>query len=271
MPSISFDPAADRYDASRGYPPETAQAIAAAIFRAAGARPRSHFLEIGVGTGRIAIPLLEQGADVTGVDISPRMVDRLRANLAARQSERPDLPWGVLHVRLADMTALPFDPGTFDAVVAVHVLHLVSEWRRALDEVLRVLRPGGALLIGQDQWPENAAGELQSRWTAIVRQLGSDVGYIGAGYSTVLDELRARGLTAEETRPVGWTVRRTPREDLNYIVQRVWSRTWQAPPDVFAESAQLLEAWAEQHFGPTLDVPQDRRAEFLLARIVTPA
>jgi SAM-dependent methyltransferase len=46
----------------------------------------------------------------------------------------------------ADATRLPFAAGTFGSVLAVHVLHLIPDWRVAVDEAIRVLRPGGALV-----------------------------------------------------------------------------------------------------------------------------
>ena len=79
------------------------------------------------------------------------------------------------------MTALPFDDASFDAVIAVHVLHLVPEWRKALDEALRVLRPGAALLLGQDIAAPNAMNhDIQDRWAQIVRELGADPQRVGA-------------------------------------------------------------------------------------------
>jgi SAM-dependent methyltransferase len=274
MSSISFDRAADEYDATRGYSPATADAIGAALFQAAGGQPGSRFLEIGIGTGRIAIPLLALGADVTGVDIAPRMVERLHTNLAARRAEQPDRPWGALDVRIADMTALPFADETFDAVVAVHVLHLVPGWRRALDEALRVLRSGGALLVGQDRYPGSEAGAIQERWATIMHGLGGGhhVEPVGAtGYRAVVEDLRGRGLAVTETSVVGWTERVSPQEVLDQVARRTGSRTWRVPDDLFAASLERLAEWAREHYGATLDTPREEPAEFLVAKVVKPA
>jgi ubiquinone/menaquinone biosynthesis C-methylase UbiE len=272
MPHVSFDPVADTYDASQGYPPATAEAIGAALFAAAGGQPGTRVLELGVGTGRIAIPLLALGANVTGVDISPRMLDRLRTNLAQRWTERPNLPWGTLDLKLADMSALPFADGAFDAVVIVHVLHLTTEWRRVLDEALRVLRPGGCLLLGQDEHSTETRPVIERQWLDIVRALDPSISltYIGAGYSAVAAELRARGLVIEETRPVSWAVRRAPADVVNRLARRGWSRTWDVPDDIFAESIRQLEAWARQEYGATLDEPREEPAAFVIARVVKP-
>src|SRR5438128_12662491 len=79
--SISFDRAADTYDQTRGYPPDVQERIGRALLDAAGATHQSRILEMGVGTGRIALPIIRAGYRYTGVDISPRMMEKLRAAL----------------------------------------------------------------------------------------------------------------------------------------------------------------------------------------------
>src|SRR5262249_40046805 len=110
--SISFDPIADRYDQTRYYPQEVAEQIAAALTAQRRVPTGGTLLEVGIGTGRIALPLLARGINVTGVDISPRMVVRLQEKDAAARATRPQHGWGTLTVALADMTALPFAEGT---------------------------------------------------------------------------------------------------------------------------------------------------------------
>jgi ubiquinone/menaquinone biosynthesis C-methylase UbiE len=269
--SISFDRAADIYDATRGYTPAVADAIGAAVFAAAGDRPGTRMLEIGIGTGRIALPILARGADVVGVDVSPRMLERLAANFAERRTAEPDRPWGQLDARLCDITALPFPDASFDAAIVVHVLHLVSAWRTALDEVLRVIRPGGVFLIGNDRAPGTVYSRLRGKWNTIVQELGADLTPPGAaGYEPVLDELRARGLTGEATTPVTWTERHRPRQIIDDIARRTWSGTWSVPDDILAMSITRLEAWAERELGPDFETPIDERAEFMLARFQLP-
>src|SRR3984885_6009542 len=98
---------------------------------------RQPCVEIGVGTGRFALPLRAAGIAMAGTDISGAMLRRLAAN-ADGGSPFP--------LAQADATRLPFTAGTFGSVLAVHVLHLIPDWRIAVDEAVRVLRPGGALV-----------------------------------------------------------------------------------------------------------------------------
>jgi ubiquinone/menaquinone biosynthesis C-methylase UbiE len=94
-------------------------------------------LEIGVGTGRIALPLAPRVRWLVGVDLSLSMLLRLRSKPGAER---------VCAVR-ADAETLPFPDRSFDAVLSAHVVHLLPAWRRVLDEVKRVLVPGG-LIVG---------------------------------------------------------------------------------------------------------------------------
>ena len=267
--SLSFDPVAHVYDDTRGYPPEVSDAIAALLMRVGPLAPRASVLEIGIGTGRIALPLLARGVNVTGVDISERMVARLQAKYVERRAADPTRAWGALHCELADMTALPYPSDAFAAVVAVHVLHLVPLWRRALDEALRVIRPGGALLLGQDVSAANVVTHVvQDAWLTIIGELGYIPARIGAStYNTILDEAHERSLRVEEFAGPTWKGDQTPRKALAYIADRTWSQTWGAPDDLFAISIQRLNEWAHQRFKDALDTPQRGAYSFKVARI----
>src|SRR5437773_2512202 len=96
MPSLSFDPAAEYYDATRGYPANVAEQIVQAIVNAANAKPGMRFLEVGIGTGRIAFPLASLGYTYTGVDISEKMVERLEGKLEGAGWQKQEQPWGSL-------------------------------------------------------------------------------------------------------------------------------------------------------------------------------
>src|SRR5262249_28486162 len=160
-----------------------------------------------------ALPLLARGLHLTGVDIAPLMLERLQAKYEEMRQARPDATWGALDTRVADMTALPFPAAAFDAAVAVHVLHLVPECERALDAVLRVVRPGGHFLLGQDISSADAINhQIQDKWAQIVRELGGSPERVGArGTTEVIEALRVRGLVPEETTLASWTTMGTPR------------------------------------------------------------
>ena len=100
-------------------------------------------LEIGAGSGAMAAGAARTfggGARITVTDIDAVMVERARARLAEYPTVRVDQ---------ADVTALPFDREAFDMVVSYLMLHHVVDWRSALGEIARVLKPGGTF-IGYD-------------------------------------------------------------------------------------------------------------------------
>ena len=161
----NFDRVADIYDATREMPSFVYDRIVDRVVAATHASAETRFLEIGVGTGRIAVPFLEHGYRFTGVDISERMMDRLRAKVRGQ-----DVALTLVH---GDVTELPFEDGSFDVVLAVHILHLVSDWQRAVREARRVLASDGYLVLGYEHSLSDAPGnELRHQWQAFVAEAG---------------------------------------------------------------------------------------------------
>ncbi|HTN53167.1 MAG TPA: class I SAM-dependent methyltransferase [Anaeromyxobacter sp.] len=101
-------------------------------------RARGDVLELSIGTGR-NLPHYAPGLRLTGVDISPPMLDRARARAAALGREA--------ELRVGDAQALELGDGTFDTVVFTLALCSIPEPRAAVAEARRVLRPGGRLLL----------------------------------------------------------------------------------------------------------------------------
>src|SRR5581483_9443570 len=94
--SFSFDPVANHYDATRGYPQEVSRKLAEALDQTVGGDAQTRFVEVGVGTGRIAIPLAALGCQYTGIDISEKMLGRLCGKLLTDDWQEWSLPWGSL-------------------------------------------------------------------------------------------------------------------------------------------------------------------------------
>lgn len=93
-------------------------------------------LEVGCGYGRLSASLVESGAQWTGVELSPSMAAHCRRTL-------PASAWLVR----GDNCELPFAEGSFDRVLCSGVLMHVEDERKALGELVRVLRPGGVLVV----------------------------------------------------------------------------------------------------------------------------
>jgi SAM-dependent methyltransferase len=99
-------------------------------------------LEIGLGEGSESELLIREGARWTGIDLTPESVDRVRTRLTLR-----DLPLPYQDLRQDSVLDLPFADDSFDIVFSHGVLHHVPDIRQAQQEIWRVLRPGGELVI----------------------------------------------------------------------------------------------------------------------------
>ncbi len=290
MPSLSFDPVAHVYDATRGYPVEVAQRIAQAIETTASATPATTFLEVGIGTGRIAFPLASLGHTYSGVDISGKMIEQLETKLAEDRWQEYRQPWGsmtdendanspvvrrfskaqqqaLMRLVIADMTALPFRSGSFDVVVAVHVFHLVDGWQQALHEVLRVLRAGGLFLHCWDEYVSSDVLPVENHWMHIVRELGGEIRRPGStSRSEVTRWLSQQGLQSQESRVVRWKNTITPRQAVEYLTRRLWSSTWVVPDPLFSVSVERLKDWANSYFGSAMDTPHVQERQFVICK-----
>jgi SAM-dependent methyltransferase len=101
-------------------------------------------LEIGCGAGLLTVELARRGYAVDAVDASEAMVD-----LTARRARQTGLGAQV-RARVADVHALPFQPGSFSLVIAVGLLPWLHEPAQALQEIARVLEAQGGLVLTAD-------------------------------------------------------------------------------------------------------------------------
>jgi SAM-dependent methyltransferase len=98
---------------------------------------RGRILEVGCGPAVMAPELLAMGLEVHGVDLSREMVHRARQRMAGHPLEKR------CRFAVGDVEDLPYPDGFFDALLAMGVLEYVPTYQRALQSVVRVLKPGG--------------------------------------------------------------------------------------------------------------------------------
>src|SRR5215472_17237807 len=227
MPGVGFDRAASFYDATRGLPTGVPEQVRDQIVRRTGAGQNTRFLEIGVGTGRIA---------------------------------------------------LPFADASFDVIIMIHLLHLVSDWRETLRECRRVLREGGWLVLSSNERAEQkrrsaTAGRTHEgphlviqKWNEIMNELGQDRSRRQRGQSLaneeVHDALRQMGASVEHVTLAEYQHRPiTAREMVGLHRDRIFSSDWHHSDDIHAEASRRLERWLEQeHRAP--DAPYQAQVQF---------
>ena len=109
-----------------------------------GGRGPLDALDVGCGTGFLAFELAARGHRVTGVDFAAPMIAEARRKAAER---------GVsIRIEEADAEQLPYASGSFDLVISRHVLWTQPHPEAAIDEWMRVLRPGGRLVVVDGQF-----------------------------------------------------------------------------------------------------------------------
>lgn len=156
-------------------------------------------LDAGCGTGAYTGWLLEQGADVIGIDASSGMLDRAHERFGDRAT-----------LQQADFTdPLPFDDGAFDGVVSVLVLSYIEDWQQVLGEFARVLDDGGFLVLTVvhpfDEFPLGDGGnyfETERR----VKDWGVAVPYYRRPLEAMVNPLLSAGFSLErivEPQPTG--------------------------------------------------------------------
>src|SRR6185503_16525341 len=121
-------------------------------------------LDLAAGTGDIALAIAARGAKTIGRDITHRMLQ-----LAASKSSAARFITG-------DMTSLPFRSSSFDLITTGYGLRNVPDLDTAIDEIARVLRPGGRLLSLDFNRPENAI--VRAAYLAYLTIVGSTLGWI---------------------------------------------------------------------------------------------
>ncbi|HMD34131.1 MAG TPA: ubiquinone/menaquinone biosynthesis methyltransferase [Vicinamibacterales bacterium] len=125
-------------------------------------------LDLATGTGDIAFALAARGALVVGLDITPRMIELATAKIGQDGQSRPAFV-------VADMLALPFPAASFDLVTTGYGLRNVPDLTAAIEEIRRVLRPGGRLLSLDFDRPANAA--VRQMYLAYLNVVGGTLGF----------------------------------------------------------------------------------------------
>lgn len=179
-----------------------------AMLEACGPVDGLRVLDVGCGTGRHSLPLMQAGANVVGIDFSPEMlaIARRRATAILRSGaaefQQHSLP-----------DPFPFGDESFDLVVMGLVIEHVADLGAVLQESHRVLKPGGRCLVSALH-PERTAAGQRARFIDPSTGLRTPIATIHRTEVEYLALARSAGFTAEESKTLIGTVElasRSPR------------------------------------------------------------
>jgi len=107
-------------------------------------KDKTRILDVGTGTGFLALLLAELGYDVVGIDFSRGMLE-----VAIQKARRSNLE---VEFKIADAESLPFDNNSFDAVICRHLLWTLPNPQKAVKEWKRVVKPKGKVVAIDGSW-----------------------------------------------------------------------------------------------------------------------
>ena len=224
--SIKFDRAAEYYDRTRALPEDVVARQAELLMaELAGAQ---RVLEVGVGTGRVAVTL---DVPVVGLDLSRPMMEVLRTKTSA------------IPLVEGDATALPFPDDCVDAAYVAHVLHLIPAWEDALAELVRVVRPGGAVLAVRGSGATDVEREMNQALDVRSRPVGAHT------IEEISDGARRLGLGVRALETITWTVDTNLADTVDSVRQGIWSGMWDRTDEERNALADEVAAWAIERFG----------------------
>jgi SAM-dependent methyltransferase len=233
--SIVFDRAAEYYDNTRGFPEGVEKEAAKTIVKAGNLTTTNRILEVGIGTGRIALPLAEHVGAIYGLDLSRPMMLRLQS----KQSNEP------IYLAEGDATRLPYPDHSFDAAVGVHILHLIPNWRGVLAELIRVLKPDAPFV---QCWSKNddAFKSLWQAWRSAVPE--DEAADVGLSWDKNDSALQALGWRVGEAQTFDYTYGRTPAGFARQLEKRIWSRTWRLSDASLTAGIEAVNAAVAQDY-----------------------
>ena len=239
VPSVNFDRAAGFYDLTR--PVDDTELTQTLDLLHRSLDPSGTTLEIGVGTGALALPLAERGWHITGVDISAAMLSKLVEKVAGAPP--------IALVR-ADATALPFADASVGGAYVRHVFHLVPRWRDVVAELCRVTEGSVAIALG------TVPGPWHDLWYAMRPVLGPEADHVGLDFAAGGDEqlreaLIAHGAVFEEEATIDHPAHETVAGFLGAVQGRAPSWTWRVPEETLNAALDVGRRWTVERYGTT--------------------
>jgi SAM-dependent methyltransferase len=236
---VDFSANASIYDRRHG----TILALEAAreLAQRGGLRPGCRVLEVGAGTGRVAIAFAGIGYETVAFDSALSMLNELRRKASESQ----------IHIVAGEGARLPFAEGHFDAVILARVLYLMVDWQTVLRQTSDVLKPGGCLF---HEWGNGQADEpwvqIREQARTLFQHAGVDQPFHpGARSEAEVGAFLAElGFDRRDEFKVGPGPVMTLRDFVGRIVSGEMSYIWHVPKQVQESCLPRLSKWCEGNF-----------------------
>jgi len=268
---VSFGHIADVYDETRELPSEVLRKFYEIIEEQIGLDQNLAVLDAGVGTGRTVGPILGRGVELVGVDISTEMLHKMAEKLRNKNQMNQ------VSLIVGDVAKLPFRACSFDLVLSLQVLHLVENWREAIKDAKRILKPGGVFVVANAGSPfiESNVGqkyeELSEKYGTmkfskriikrIYRNAGSGTfqrflkkAFDYSGLATSFDYERTELYLKEyggfvKKKIISWRQAFEVSMILSGLQRRVLSRQWNIPIQTHEKIMSEVKKWVDKKIG----------------------
>jgi SAM-dependent methyltransferase len=235
--SVSYDRIAERYDATRGYTPEGTERMAEILTAEFAGRGR--VLEIGVGTGQVALALHARGVGLAGLDRSGPMLSKV----GEKAGGRPPFP-----VVIGDATEMPFADGAFGGAYFRWILHLIRDWRAVMTEAVRVVAPGG-LIAGEIGGFGGSKFEVQHHYEELAGIVSRPLGLPWSDWSSLDAHMESLGCRLRLLPAFDDPDRQSLAEFIDATEHNIYSWTWKLDEETRVRCAEETRAWAGERFG----------------------
>jgi ubiquinone/menaquinone biosynthesis C-methylase UbiE len=186
---------------------------------------------------------------MVGVDLSASMVAKLVEKAGGRAP---------FSLAFADATRLPFRHDAFGGALARHVLHLIPAWKSAVGELVRVVRPGGRLLVSPGYADKGPWQEVGDRLEGILGQQSKRVGFQADDAEELDSVVESLGGTLREVPTIWETSDLSIERYLQETGEGIYSWTWGVDADELRSALAETRDWATSRFGSLDQVLEPR-------------
>lgn len=232
-----FSRIARRYDATRNIPSHVLTACYDRLIGYGFLSVNGPVVDVGCGTGQMSVPLAQRGGIVHGIDVSLEMIE------IARSKVRPG--WRATFAT-GDARDLPIADGSFDGAIVSKLFQHIKDWRRACQEIIRVVRPGGYMVHINERGAFGNA--VRRHFAARANELGFGRRYLGIDPHT--RDALTEFLVSQECRPVSfdasdfrWETSISYGKAMSQIEEGLFAEFWYLPDDIHHRIVADIAEW----------------------------